>query len=64
MEGKITSAEHQTQLVEMERLVRKLRARKTSATSLADKLAIDRSIREKQEQIRQHKLHYFDLVSD
>lgn len=64
MEGRMTSAEHQSQLLGMERQMRALRAKKTSAASLADKLAVDCTIRDKQEQIRQHKLHYFDLVSD
>jgi hypothetical protein len=64
MEGRMTSAEHQSQLLDMERQMRALRAKKTNAASLADKLAVDRTFRDKQEQIRQHKLHFFDLVSD
>jgi hypothetical protein len=64
MEGRMTSAEHQSQPLDMERQMRALRAKKTSAASLADKLAVDRTFRDKQEQIRQHKLHFFDLVSD
>lgn len=59
----MTDEEHRKETRRMERLRRKLDKQSKGPLSLADKLQLKTQIKELDEKLHQHKLHYYDLVT-
>lgn len=59
----MTAMEHQAKLQDMERRRRRLIKKRKQQRTLAEKLAVNVAVGVLDEQIRQHKLNYFELVT-